>query len=130
VAKYRIKLADTVHRSFLEVAAKLGTERDAMSHLLRETLLIRELMFEFQVQLRTSAEAMPVEDPTVNWPEELSPFQTVATLVLPVQDIDVISVQLEGRAYSVWNALAAHRPLGGINRSRQLVYPASARFRQ
>jgi catalase len=130
VAKYRIKPADAVRQSFLEVATRLGTERDALSHLLRETLLLRELMFEFQVQLRTSADAMPVEDATVNWPEELSPFQTVATLVLPVQDIDVISPQLEGRAYSVWNALEAHRPLGGINRSRQFVYQASARFRQ
>jgi hypothetical protein len=32
-------------------------------------------------------------------------------------------------AFDPWNGLAAHQPLGAINRARKIVYPASAGFR-
>lgn len=70
---------------------------------------------------------MPIEDATVEWPERESPYRTVATLCLPPQALSAVpddSVE-ERRSFTVWNALADHRPLGGIDRSRRL---ASARF--
>jgi hypothetical protein len=102
-----------------------------MRHLLAETLQEQELRFEFQVQLRTSATSMPIEDAAVVWPEDESPFRTVAHLVLPRQQIESEQVDPDGerRSFQVWNALAAHRPLGGINRLRKAVYPVSAAFR-
>ena len=33
-------------------------------------------------------------------------------------------------AFDVWHGLAAHRPLGSINRVRKVVYPKSAGFRR
>ena len=50
---------------------------------------LRERPYEFdiQVQLCADLEQMPVEDVTVEWPEELSPFVTVAKLRFPQQDI-------------------------------------------
>ena len=88
--------------------------------------------WDLRVQLCTSLQAMPVEDPSVRWPEDRSPFLTVARIVaLPQpawtgarsQAID------EGMAFSPWHALAAHRPLGSIMRVRRLAYAMAAQFR-
>jgi len=35
----------------------------------------------------------------------------------------------KGASFSPWHGLAAHQPLGAINRVRKAVYEASARFR-
>jgi hypothetical protein len=103
---------------------------------------LRDLVAEFfsrdsaeytlRAQLCTDTGQMPVEDASVPWPEELSPHQTVAVLHLPAQDPysdarrryadDVLS-------FSPWHALAAHRPLGSIMRSRRAAYPRSSGFR-
>jgi hypothetical protein len=32
-------------------------------------------------------------------------------------------------SFSPWHALEEHRPLGGINRARRIVYPASSELR-
>jgi hypothetical protein len=88
--------------------------------------------YTLRAQLCTDTGQMPVEDASVPWPEELSPHQTVAVLHLPAQDPysdarrryadDVLS-------FSPWHALAAHRPLGSIMRSRRAAYPRSSGFR-
>jgi catalase len=127
VAKYRIRPRQTTLISATDAAAFLCT-RDPMARLLENTLRQQSLMFDFQVQLRTSEESMPVEDATVEWPEAASPYRTVAVLVLPRQDLE--ENDCERRSFSVWNGLADHRPLGGINRVRRLAYALSAAARQ
>jgi len=88
--------------------------------------------FNLQAQLCADIDRMPIEDASVRWPEDLSPFQTVAVLHLPAQDAysdarrryadDVLS-------FSPWHALEAHRPLGSVMRSRRAAYPMSSEFR-
>ena len=73
---------------------------------------------------------MPVEDTSVEWDEEVSKPIPVATLTIGMQDVDspdgrALAEECEAMAFSPWNALAEHRPLGGINRLRQAVYLAS-----
>jgi hypothetical protein len=99
---------------------------------LEETLRSQEVLFEFQVQLRTSAQTMPIEDATVEWPESESPYRTVAHLLLPRQEIAALRQQAsyQNLAFNVWHALAAHRPLGGINRVRRWAYGLSSAWRQ
>ena len=88
--------------------------------------------WDLRVQLNTDLDAMPIEDPTVAWDEGESPYVTVATLTVEPQ-----SSWAEGEseatddalAFSPWNGLEAHRPLGGINRVRRATYAHSARFR-
>ena len=41
--------------------------------------------FDFMVQVQTDPHLMPVEDASVHWPEEVSPYVTVARLRLPAQ---------------------------------------------
>lgn len=132
VAKYRVKPVGDPHEAYLELIVRLGTRADALRLALEETLAAQDVEFEFQVQLRTSAEAMPIEDPCVEWPESESPYRTVARLSLPRQEIAPLRKQPEFKnlAFNVWHALAAHRPLGGINRVRRRVYELSAAWRR
>jgi catalase len=132
VAKYRAKPAGDRHDSYLDLVKRLGAEADAMRLALEETLRTQELLFEFQVQLRTSEQTMPIEDATIVWPESESPFRTVAHLLCPRQEIASLRQQDACRnlSFNIWHALAAHRPLGGINRVRRWAYPLSSAWRR
>jgi hypothetical protein len=83
------------------------------------------------VQLCTSIENMPIEDLSVEWDTALSPFVPVARLVVQAQSSwDERAEQLEKEiAFAPWHALAAHRPLGAVNRARREVMKASREFR-
>jgi hypothetical protein len=103
---------------------------DLLSQALEQFLKTREAIFEFRVQLQTDPVAMPVEDASVEWDEAISKPIPVATLTIGVQDINstegrALAEACETMAFSPWNALAEHRPMGGINRLRQAVYLAS-----
>ena len=89
--------------------------------------------FDLRVQLCTNLETMPVEDASVQWPEEQSPYRTVARLTLPPQDSfsDGRFRYFEQRlAFNPIHALAAHRPLGGVQRARMQAYLHTQDFRQ
>jgi len=132
VAKYRTKPAGERLESYKDVVPRIGSQADAMRLALEETLRTQEVPFEFQVQLRTSESTMPIEDATVEWPESESPFRTVAHLVLPRQEIELLRKQdaYKNLSFNVWHALAAHRPLGGINRVRRRAYALSSTWRR
>jgi catalase len=132
VAKYRAKPAGDRHDSYLDLVKRLGSQADAMRLALEETLRTQEVRFEFQVQLRTAEQTMPIEDATVEWLESESPYRSVAHLLLPRQEIELLRQQdtYQNLSFSVWHALAAHRPLGGINRVRRWVYALSCNWRR
>jgi hypothetical protein len=88
--------------------------------------------WEFCVQLCRDLKKQPVEDPTVEWDEDEAPFFKVATLRAPAQDswqADQVQQVNEATRFSVWTGLAAHQPLGNINRARKATYRHSADFR-
>jgi hypothetical protein len=88
--------------------------------------------WEVRVQLCTDLESMPIEDASVPWPEDQSPFIPVARLRVRRQrgwsEARSEAVD-EGYAFSPWHGLAAHRPLGAVMRVRKATYEASSRFR-
>jgi len=89
--------------------------------------------WELRVQLCRDLEKQPVEDPTVPWDEEEAPFQTVATITVPRQDSwepGRVQAVDERMRFSIWTGLAAHQPLGNINRARRDTYKHSAQFRE
>jgi hypothetical protein len=90
-----------------------------------------EAIFEFGVQLQTEAEAMPIEDPRVEWPESMSPFRKLATIRILQQDCDSKQQAIYGDnlSFTPWHALPEHRPLGGINRARKVIYEAISELR-
>lgn len=89
-------------------------------------------VWELQVQLATDIEKMPIEDASVQWPEELSPYVTVARVEVEPQaawDEEKVREIDDGMAFSPWHGLAAHRPLGGVMRVRKPSYEMSSTFR-
>lgn len=132
VAKYRVKPCRADSLSLLQVSSKLFQEPDALRMMLEETLRSNEISFDFQVQLRTSRESMPIEDSTIEWPEAESAYRTVAILRLLQQEIATVenAKKSEELVFNVWNGIQEHRPLGGINRLRREVYAISAAWRR
>jgi len=71
---------------------------------------------------------MPVENDSVEWDETKSKPVTVATLRIPTQKVDGsgdLAIRCEAMSFNPWHALAEHRPMGGMNRLRKVVYLAS-----
>jgi catalase len=88
--------------------------------------------YELRVQLCVDLERMPVEDASVEWPTEMSPFLTLGTVRFPVQDAYSSARQVYGDevlSFNPWQCVEEHRPLGSIMRSRRAAYEASSRFR-
>ncbi|HUR02270.1 MAG TPA: catalase family protein [Nonomuraea sp.] len=88
----------------------------------------RPYAFDVQVQLCADLNRMPVNDLTVEWPETLSPFVTVARLSFPRQDISdpEIFKKMDALSFTPWRVPAAHAPLGEIMRAREEVYRHSS----
>jgi hypothetical protein len=80
--------------------------------------------FDLMIQRQTNPKDMPVEDPMKIWSEEASPFVKVARIDIPSQAFrsDEQMKFCENLSYTPWHALPEHRPLGGINRLRKVVY--------
>ena len=105
---------------------------DALRQHIKGEMAVIDGVWELRVQLCRDLEKQPIEDPTVQWKEEDSPFQAVATIRVGRQDswndAQVQKVNEEMR-FSPWIGLAAHRPLGNINRARKEPYEHSAGYR-
>jgi hypothetical protein len=94
--------------------------REAMAAYLRE----RDACFDFMVQFQTDAVRMPVEDPSVEWEERMSPFIPVARIRIPRQvfDSERRMEYAENLSFTPWHCLPEHQPIGGVNRIRKTVY--------
>lgn len=133
VAKFRVRPVSAALTALTGTLVDTTGDRDAIRHHVRGEMATIDGDWAFEVQLLRDAERQPVEDASVLWAEDISPFQRVATLHLPVQDswdADAVQTIDEGMHFSVWTGLAAHRPLGNINRARRAVYQHSADFRR
>ncbi len=104
---------------------------DFLRQNLVRSLAAGDAEFEFMIQPRTRPDSMPVEDPTVVWDEAASPFVPVARIAIPRQEFDTPEQRAFGEnlSFTPWHCLDAHRPLGGINRVRRVVYEAISRLR-
>ena len=87
--------------------------------------------FALQVQRQNADYYMPIEDTSVEWSEDISPFETVATVRVEPQDFDTREQNLacDNLSFNPWHALPEHRPIGGINRLRKAVYEAVSVYR-
>ncbi|MFZ6849247.1 catalase family protein [Undibacterium sp. RuRC25W] len=111
----------------LPAQPKVNFLRDAMVAQLSH----EDAVFDFCIQIQTDAVQMPIEDPGKVWPESMSPFKKVATIRIPRQNFhsELQREYGENMSFSPWRALPQHRPLGGINRARKVVYDAISKFR-
>jgi L-Lysine epsilon oxidase N-terminal/L-lysine epsilon oxidase C-terminal domain len=105
-----------------------GGNPDYLALDLARRLRDGEARFRFMVQFQTDPATMPLDQATVRWSEQESPFIQLATLVLPRQDIAAQGQASYGEnlAFNPWHALAVHAPQGSISEVRKAVYAASA----
>ncbi|HEU0302338.1 MAG TPA: catalase family protein [Longimicrobium sp.] len=90
-----------------------------------------DAFFDFAVQLQTDPVTMPIEDPGAAWSEAASPFRKVATIRVLQQSFDSDPQREFGEnlSFTPWHSIPEHRPLGGINRARRMVYDFISAFR-
>ena len=118
-----------LHKKGLPHASEWNALRDEFSRFFKEE---GEAVWELRVQLCTDLEKMPVEDAHTEWDETESPYLAVGTVTARAQEIysDARRVFVDERlSFNPWHALAAHRPLGNINRARFQAYAMSSKFR-
>ncbi len=90
--------------------------------------------YDFQVQFFVSEEHTPLEDASIKWNEEVSPYVTVGKLSIPQQEFEsasskALSEKIEKGAFDPWTALLEHKPLGDVMRARKVVYFMSQKNR-
>jgi hypothetical protein len=110
-----------------KAADKSNYLREAMT----KHLASQDACFDFKIQLQTDAVKMPIEDPTVEWDEQESPYVKVATIRIPAQNFNTEERKCfdEKQSFSPWHTLPEHQPLGGVNRARKRIYGELAKFR-
>jgi hypothetical protein len=109
-----------------------GTLTDTyLRDALQSRLAQQDATFDFMIQLQKDPRRMPIEDASVEWTPEDSPYLRVARIRIPTQRPadEARSTRCEQVAFNPWNCLAEHRPLGSMNRARREIYPAMAAFR-
>jgi hypothetical protein len=122
----RVRLVPAAGNGPANPQAKANWGADFSARLVRNPL-----QWDLQLQPFVSEKLTPIEDASVNW---TTPYTTVARLTLPVQDTDsatgkAILAKAETGVIDPWQALAAHRPLGDVQRARKVVYFASQKGR-
>lgn len=109
----------------------IAKHKDFLTEVMAEQLRNETACFNFMVQFQQDPVAMPIENAAVVWDEGRSPFQKVATITIKNQAFTSAENEAacEAMTFNPWQSLAAHQPLGGINRVRKPVYSEIAKFR-
>ncbi|MEZ0540293.1 catalase family protein [Fibrella arboris] len=119
------------------VKALTGKEIDssndsALRDLVVDFFVHDEAAYELQAQLCTDLETMPVEDGSVEWPQEQSPYRPIGKIVIPAQNAYSPARRVyadDVLTFNPFHCLPDHRPLGSIMRARQLAYETSSQYR-
>ncbi len=106
-------------------------DKDYLRDAIQDQLEHGDACFHFMVQFQRDPQDMPMEDASVIWDEDESPFRKVATIRISRQSFrsEENMDRCENRRFNPWQSLEAHKPLGGINRVRREVYARAAEFR-
>jgi hypothetical protein len=132
IAKVALKPASASVKALAKAPIDLKGKPDGIREAVSDFFTTNSAEWNLQVQLCTDLETMPVEDAAKAWPEDRSPYRTVARLTFAAQNTwspSRVQRVNEQMSFNPWHALAAHRPLGAIMRVRKQVYEAAARFR-
>lgn len=89
-------------------------------------------VWELRIQLCTDIQKMPIEDSSVVWPEDISPYFPVAKITAKPQIAwSPLRSRIvdDGMRFSPWHGVKSHRPLGSVMRLRKMAYEMSSKFR-
>ena len=132
VAKFSIAPVSPALKALSGAPVDLHDKPNGIRDAVNAYFAQNDALWELRVQLCTDIDAMPIEDASVPWPEDKSPFITVAQINVPRQVAwsEARSAAIDdGMAFSPWHGLAAHRPIGSIMRVRRVVYDTMSKIR-
>jgi hypothetical protein len=132
VAKFSIAPASPTLKALTNAPVDLHDKPDGLRDAVNDYFSHHDALWELRVQLCTDIDAMPIEDASVAWPEDKSPFITVAHISVPRQVAwsGARSIAMDdGMSFSPWHGLDAHRPIGSIMRVRKVVYDTMSKIR-
>ncbi|PZO80020.1 MAG: catalase [Sphingomonas hengshuiensis] len=133
VAKYQVVPVSPDLTALTDTVVDTSGRPNAIREDIQRSAVTARGEWEVRVQLLRDTDAQPIEDAATEWPEDVSPYITVATIRTDPQDswsADKVAEVDENLRFSVWTGLAAHQPLGGVNRVRKPVYDYSAAYRR
>lgn len=119
----------------------LGADYNALEESIKKFFRHETAVWDVKVQLALAPsdpnveekeKDFPIEAADKEWPEDKSPWQTVARITVEPQDTYSDARQLfvdERLSFNPWHALEAHRPLGGVMRSRLKAYEEAIKYR-
>jgi len=100
---------------------------DALAVELLARVRASSLSFRVEAQRFVDESRTPIEDPTVEWAEKVSPWAALARLTIPAQAAEsragrALAAYVERLSFDPWHALVEHRPLGVVMRARAVAY--------
>ena len=119
----------------------LGSDYNTLAELIKSFFRRETAVWDVKAQLALAPDDpkteekdkdFPVEAADKKWPEAKSPWQPVGRMTVGPQDTYSDARQLyvdERMSFSPWHALEAHRPLGGVMRSRLKAYEEAVKYR-
>ncbi|MGP3949802.1 catalase family protein [Streptomyces sp. 7N604] len=128
IAKVRTAPTEESLKSIVHDTVDVAADGEAFRNTLVAEMGERDHAFELQVQLNVDLSRMPVDNTSVEWPEQLSPWVTVARIDIAAQDIsgeENLKIA-DGTSITPWRAREEHRPIGEIQRVREEVYRRSS----
>ena len=132
VAKVRLKPVSPELTALTDKHLKINGVPNALREACIDFFGAQGGLWESQVQLRTNHKTMPIEDASKVWPDDESHYLTVGHVRVQPQTAwsEARSEEVDkGMSFSPWHGLAAHQPLGGVNRTRKAAYEMGRKFR-
>jgi hypothetical protein len=132
IAKFSIAPASPALKALTDAPVDMHDKPNALREAVTNYFDQNDGLWELRVQLCTDLESMPIEDASVPWPEDKSPFIAVAHIQVPRQVAWSQSRSLaidDGLSFNPWHSVASHRPLGSIMRVRKVVYDVMSKIR-
>lgn len=107
------------------------SEADFLTRQMSDHLSNQGACFDFMVQPQVPGAYMPIDDATVVWSEEKSPFIAIAKVNIPPQTITSSEQQqfCENLSFNPWNGVGQWQPLGSLNKARRVVYHHVSQYR-
>ena len=134
VAKYSLVPSTETQLKLYNETVKPATDPpDILSRWLQSFHAAHAAEYHLQFQLLENLNDQPVEYAGAVWDPENFPWQTVATLSIPPQysfDYELKAFWEDHMRIDPWLGLKSLQPLGGPNRLRRVVYPASSKLRR
>jgi len=132
IAKFSIAPLSSELKALKDQPVDLKDKPNGIRDAVNQFFAQNNATWELRVQLCTDIDSMPVEDASVPWPEDESPFIAVARITAPSQIAwsEARSVAIDdGMSFNPWHSIAAHRPIGSIMRVRKVVYDVMSKIR-